>query len=320
MAVDAVIAFLFEVQWLALLEHAAEHDVTLFGDVPIYVAHDSADVWAHRSIFDLTPDGLSREVAGVPPDAFSETGQLWRNPLYDWKALRTSGYAWWIRRVQRALDWTPMLRFDHFRGFVEYYAIPADAEDAVRGVWRTGPGGALFEALDEALGLRGLVAEDLGIVGDDVHRLRAHTRMLGMRVLQFGLAEEEVGLHHPDRCTKDSVVYPGTHDNDTCRGWWENLTPEAQRMVSSRLRCELGGREVSRAMVTAALMTSSRIAILSIQDLLALGSECRMNEPGIEEGNWAWRLEEQLSLESAADLRAQLEAAQRSRSSQDAPG
>jgi len=305
--IETALAFLFDHQWSILAAQADEFGLRLVGDVPIYVAPNSAEVWAHRELFQLSPEGRPSRVAGVPPDAFSATGQHWGNPLYDWDAMAADGYAWWIRRLSRALVWTPSLRLDHFRGFADYYAIDVDAEDARGGTWHPGPGRALFDALDAGLGPQCFIAEDLGDVDEAVHALRRSTGYLATRVLQFGLeAEEDGDLHLPEQIPEDAAVYTGTHDNDTTRGWFEALDGDAAARVRQRLGCAAGGpAEIVDAVIEAACESRATLAVVPMQDILALGSEGRMNTPGTRDGNWSWRLQPgDLDAESCAAIRS----------------
>jgi 4-alpha-glucanotransferase len=278
--------YAFHARWSALREQARDHGITILGDVPIYPALDSADVWAHQELFHLDADGAPTKVAGVPPDYFCETGQLWGNPLYRWDRLRETGYAWWIERLKHGLVLHDTLRLDHFRGFAGYWAVPADADTAQDGAWEPGPGLALFEAVRAALGKLPFVAEDLGHITDDVIALRKSLELPGMRVLQFGFDAHE-GEHAPHQLTRDLVVYTGTHDNDTTRGWFAALDPEAK----TRVLDYLGGTadEVSWSMIRTAYTSVADLAIVPLQDVLDLGSEARMNVPGVANGNWTWR-------------------------------
>jgi len=300
--IDAVIAFFFEHQWTEVRAAAESRGISIFGDLPIYVAHDSADVWAHRSLFELTASGERVEVAAVPPDAFSATGQLWGNPLYDWPVMAADNYAWWVRRIQRALEWTPLLRLDHFRGFSEYYSVDGTATIATEGRWRPGPGLLLFNALDRALGVGPFIAEDLGLIGPKVHQLRDESGMLGMRVLQFGVAEPGQNLHHPSSCPPDVVVYTGTHDNDTTAGWFAQLEQDQRRRTVHTLGCSDTAHSVCEAMVESAFSSPARLAVVPAQDVLGLGTEGRMNTPGEGAGQWNWRLLEPMSLDDAARM------------------
>jgi 4-alpha-glucanotransferase len=278
--------FIFSTHWARLRAAAREHGVTILGDVPIYPALDSADVWAHQDLFHLDADGAPTSVAGVPPDYFCETGQLWGNPLYRWDRLRDTGYAWWIDRLKRGLALHDTLRLDHFRGFAGYWAVPADAETAEDGAWEPGPGQALFDAVREALGGLPFVAEDLGVITEDVSVLRKSLNLPGMRVLQFGFDPAD-GDHAPHRLSRDVVVYTGTHDNDTTRGWFASL----DAAMKARVLDYIGGTEdeVAWSLIRAAYTSVADLAVAPLQDVLALGSEARMNVPGVARGNWSWR-------------------------------
>ena len=292
--------FLFDRQWSSLKAEAARRGIRLLGDLPMYVAEDSVDVWAHQELFHLDPRGRPITVAGVPPDAFSPTGQRWGNPIYRWDRLRATGYAWWIERLRAALRRTDLLRLDHFRGFAGYWEIPASAETAEAGRWRQGPGAELFRAISDALGPLPLIAEDLGRITPDVEDLRTDLALPGMRVLQFGFASPD-SEHHPDRITEDTVVYTGTHDNDTARGWFQAAGQEERRRVLETLASD--GSQVPWDLIRAAFSTPARLAIVPLQDVLGLGSEARMNRPGEPQGSWEWRVEKrQLSAAPAARL------------------
>jgi len=279
--------FLFFRQWRALREAAEARGIELIGDVPIYVAADSADVWAHRELFEVSREGRLRAVAGVPPDYFSATGQRWGNPLFRWRRLAERGYDWWVERVRHQLTTTHRVRLDHFRGFVAYWRIPAGAATAESGRWATGPGRPLFDALRAALGGLPLIAEDLGQIDAPVHELRRALGLPGMRVLQFGFDEPD-SLHAPHRHTPDGVVYTGTHDNDTCRGWFDAAGEEVRRRTLVYLGTSPDN--VPEAMVRAAFASPAANAVIPLQDLLGLGSDARMNTPGRESSNWAFRI------------------------------
>jgi 4-alpha-glucanotransferase len=293
----------FEREWRALRAHAANVGVRIFGDMPIYVADGSADHVAHPKLFQ---QGV---VAGVPPDSFAKTGQLWGNPLYDWTAMRADGYRWWIERFRRAFDLVDLTRVDHFRGFVAYWAVPAGDQTAVRGRWRRGPGADLFRAVERELGPLPVVAEDLGVITEPVVRLRRELGYPGMVVLQFGLGRDPSNPHLPANHEEHSVAYTGTHDNDTTRGWWESLS-EADRAWT-----ELDPNDPAWSLIAAAWSSRAALAIAPLQDVLALGSEARMNLPGTEHGNWQWRYESgDLTSERAARLRALTSSSRRARS------
>jgi 4-alpha-glucanotransferase len=294
----------FEREWQALHTYAAERGIRIFGDMPIYVSADGADHRAHPQLFQ---EGA---VAGVPPDLFTTTGQLWHNPLYDWRAMREDGYRWWIERFRRALELVDLTRIDHFRGFVAYWAVPAGDETAVRGVWRRGPGAALFEAVERELGPLPVVAEDLGVITEPVRRLRRQLGYPGMVVLQFAFDDNPRNPYRPENHEVQTVVYTGTHDNDTTRGWYESLTP------TERASTGLDPDEPAWSLLELAWRSRAALAIAPLQDVLGLGSEARMNLPGTDEGNWRWRYDAAvLTPELATRLRELSESERRTRSS-----
>jgi 4-alpha-glucanotransferase len=276
----------FMSRWTTLREQARDRGIRILGDVPFYPALDSADVWAHQELFHLDAGGAPTKVGGVPPDYFCETGQLWGNPLYRWDRLRETGYAWWIERLRHGLALHDELRLDHFRGFAGYWAIPAEAETAEEGAWEPGPGMNFFDAVRAALGRLPFVAEDLGVITEDVSTLRKTLGLPGMRVLQFGFDLHD-GDHAPHRLTRDIVVYTGTHDNDTTRGWFASLDPA----MKARVLDYVGGTpdEVSFSLIRAAYTSVADLVVAPLQDVLDLGSEARMNVPGVAKGNWNWR-------------------------------
>jgi len=279
--------YLFFTQWHALRDYANARGVKLFGDLPIFVAHDSAEVWARPQDFDLDTDGRMRNVAGVPPDYFSATGQRWGNPLYNWRHLEQSGFQFWIDRIRTQMRLFDLVRIDHFRGFESYWQIPATAELATQGRWVKAPGEALFERLHEVFGPLPLVAEDLGIITPEVEALRKRFRLPGMKVLQFAFTGEAENPYVPFRHDRDSVVYTGTHDNDTTLGWFDALSDGAKGYVY-----ELLGNSweaMPWPMVRTAIASRCHLAIIPMQDCLALGGEHRMNVPGVANGNWSWR-------------------------------
>lgn len=279
--------FLFFRQWDRVRAAALSLGIRIMGDLPIYLAYDSADVWANPSSFVLNEDGLPSRIAGVPPDYFSSTGQLWGNPLYRWDRMEQDGFSWWIERVRANLRLADIVRLDHFRGFAAYWEVDASEKTARNGRWAPGPGARLFETLRRELGELPLVAEDLGLITPDVTELRRQFSLPGMAVLQFGFGDEE-GDHTPHRHTPDTVVYTGTHDNDTTRGWFRSLTKEKRRRVREMLNA--GTRPIERVMIETACASPARIAVIPLQDVLGLGSEARMNTPGIAAGNWTWRV------------------------------
>lgn len=280
--------FLFFRQWYSLRNYARERDVRIIGDLPIFVAYDSADVWTHREYFKLDEAGKPIVVAGVPPDYFSETGQLWGNPLYDWQQLSAANFDWWIDRVRWSLSLCDLIRVDHFRGFAASWEVAAGATTAANGQWVDTPGQELFTALQKTLGDLPIIAENLGIITPDVESLREEFGFPGMRVLQFAFGGDETNEHLPRNYTRDTVVYTGTHDNDTSRGWFESLNEEERDFCLREIRSD--GREINWDLIRAALSSIADSAIIPLQDVLGLGSEARMNVPASETGNWEWRL------------------------------
>ncbi len=296
--------FFFERQWTELRRLAAALGIRFIGDLPIFVSHDSADVWARPELFQLDGEGRPTVVAGVPPDYFSAEGQRWGNPLYRWEAHAAEGYRWWIARMRRALEFADVVRLDHFRGFQDYWEIPASEPTAVRGRWVEGPRDALLTALRDALGGLPIIAEDLGIITDEVRALRDRFGLPGMEVLQFLFGELAERPDRLERIRENSVVYTGTHDNDTARGWFEAAARVGDGEVARARRAaeERLGRDpaaFARNLIATAWRTNARLAIAPLQDLLSLGSEARMNVPGTALGNWKWRFRwEQLAPEA----------------------
>jgi len=301
--------FLFFRQWAAVRGEAHARGIRIIGDVPIYVACDSADVWGHRELFEIAANGQPTVVAGVPPDYFSATGQRWGNPLYRWDRMRETGYRWWIARVRTNLRFADILRLDHFRGFVAYWEIPANEPTAMHGRWMPGPSIELFEALRNALGELPLIAEDLGFITQDVHELRRAIGLPGMRILQFGFGQND-SPHLPHRYEPHTVAYTGTHDNDTARGWFTSASEEERDAASTYLGCT--EENVSWCLIRAAYTSVAETAIVPVQDVLDLGSEARMNLPGAEHDNWTWRLAPgALTYDHASQLRRLAEMAGR---------
>jgi 4-alpha-glucanotransferase len=298
-AFHTFLQYQFSRQWQTLKARCHQDGIQLFGDVPIFVAHDSADVWAHPELFYLDASGNPSVVAGVPPDYFSQTGQRWGNPLYRWDVMGASGYAWWIQRLRTMREMVDLIRLDHFRGFEAYWEVPAAEDTAINGRWVKGPGTAFFEALHEALGELPLVAEDLGLITPEVRALRKRFRLPGMRVLQFGFGgDPRTNEHCPHNHTGDCVVYTGTHDNNTSLGWFHGVEPLASSAGLEAIQAERSaalkymasnGQEVHWDMIRLALGSVGHLAIVPLQDVLGLGEEARMNYPGRPEGNWQWR-------------------------------
>ena len=285
---------LFFGQWDRLRRYAADQGVGIIGDVPIFVALDSADTWRNRAVFRLDEQGQPRAIAGVPPDYFSEAGQLWGNPLYDWDHLASSGYSWWIDRLRAAFELYDIIRLDHFRGFDTYWEVSTDALDARGGQWRKGPGLPFFDVVQKALPAARIIAEDLGYIGPDVVALRRAAGLPGMKVLQFAYGHDAGNVNLPHFYSPESVVYTGTHDNTTTRGWLENLPKETAGQVADYF--QLNGSRSAWPMIRAALATVSRLAVIPIQDLLDLPAKTALNQPGTAQGNWQWRYtDEQLA-------------------------
>lgn len=281
------VQYCFVRHWCDLKRYANAQGVLVMGDMPIFVAHDSADVWAKPEMFHLDEDGNPTFVAGVPPDYFSPTGQRWGNPVYRWDVMRTQSYRWWIERFRWTLQMVDIVRVDHFRGFSAYWQVPASEPTAVKGRWVKVPGKELFRSLQRELGELPIVAEDLGIITPDVTRLRKGLGFPGMRVLQFAFDGDPDNLYLPYNYEPDTVVYTGTHDNDTLVGWFGGLSEEEKQRVYDYI-----GREdisVPWEMIRLAYASVARLAIVPLQDWLGLGSEARMNQPGRESGNWQWR-------------------------------
>jgi 4-alpha-glucanotransferase len=307
--------FLFFRQWSALKAYANERDISVIGDIPIFVAHDSADVWSRPELFKLDELGRPLVVAGVPPDYFSKTGQLWGNPLYDWERMRADDFDWWVSRVRALLRQVDIIRIDHFRGFAAYWEIPGGDQTAERGRWATAPGSELFECIEEELGVLPIIAEDLGFITPDVIELRDEFDFPGMRILQFGFSTDATNKDLPHNYVRNSVVYTGTHDNDTAVGWFTS-DPGGASSVRSAAQVErekqfclsyldANGQAINWEFIRAAYASVADTALVPMQDVLGLGSEARMNTPATTSGNWAWRFPAgALTEEVSARLRA----------------
>jgi 4-alpha-glucanotransferase len=298
--------FEFFRQWHALKDYCAARGIRIMGDIPIYVATDSSDVWAHPELFRFDA------VAGVPPDYFSSTGQLWGNPIYRWDRLAENGYRWWIERMRAALALFDMVRMDHFRGFQAFWEVPASETTAIRGQWVNGPGAELFRSLEAALGRLPVVAENLGVITPEVEAIREEFGFPGMAILQFAFGKDPQGpSFRPHNYPRNLVAYTGTHDNDTVMGWWHSAggdstrTPQDVETEKARARAYLGtdGREMNWTMIRALMASVADTVLFAAQDVLGLGSEARMNIPSVASGNWRWRLE---SGSLTADLAARL--------------
>jgi 4-alpha-glucanotransferase len=299
-----LIQYFFFTQWSGLRAYANSRGVRLIGDMPIFVAHDSSEVWTHREWFQLDEAGHPTVVAGVPPDYFSATGQRWGNPLYDWPKVAADGYSFWVQRLRRVLELVDLVRIDHFRGFAGYWEIPAAEETAVNGRWMPGPGMALFDALRATLG-EGLplIAEDLGVITEDVEALRDGLDLPGMAILQFGFEDTEGGFGRssflPHNHRSSLAVYTGTHDNNTLLGWWALRDPATRHNAMLYLNSD--GSEIHWDFIRSALGSVAALALFPMQDVLGLGAEACMNRPGTSEGNWLWRYREDMLTDDAAE-------------------
>jgi len=301
----AFVQYQFDRQWRALRKTAQAHHVRLIGDLPFYVEHDSADVWAHPEIFDLDPKGRPRAVAGVAPDHFTAEGQLWGNPLYDWPALAHRGYRWWLDRLERSLDLFDVVRLDHFIAFHRAWAVPAGARTARRGDYRPGPGSKFFSVVRKKLGGLPFIAEDLGTMVPEVHILRDRFELPGMHVLQFSFFADGGVAGQPFTCPRRAVMYTGTHDNNTTVGWFRESGGRGSTRTSHQVAREKAnllrytgtrGEEIQWELIRLALMSVANTAIVPLQDVLGLGARARMNMPGTPKGNWEWRyLEDELT-------------------------
>ena len=290
--------YVFFRQWMALKTYANEHGVLLFGDIPIFVSYDSADVWANRDNFKLDEAGEMLVVAGVPPDYFSATGQRWGNPHYDWKYLKKTGFNWWLERMGTQLEQFDILRIDHFRGLEAAWEIPADEPTAQNGQWVKAPGKALLNAIIAQFGSIPLVAEDLGIITDEVEALRDEFSLPGMKILQFAFGSGPDNPYLPDHYERNCVAYTGTHDNDTTLGWLQTISEDEKNYIYNYLGNP--AMPLHCALLQAALASVANLAVIPMQDILEVGSECRMNTPGTMGGNWKWRFQwDQLSAERA---------------------
>ena len=285
-----VLQFLFFRQWRALKDYATKKNVQIFGDMPIYVAYDSSDVWASPSLFELDEDFEPKRVAGCPPDAFSELGQRWGNPLYEWKKRKNDVFEWWISRIGHAMKLFDLVRIDHFRAFADYYAIPAEEETAVNGEWEWGPGMEFFNVLQERLGKVNIVAEDLGMLTPAVGELLADSGFPGMKVMQFAFDGDDNNLYQPHNYIRNCVVYIGTHDNDTLCGWLGEASEKTITRLKKYLRA-YEGESLSKKVISAAMASVADTVIITVQDLLGLGKEARMNTPSTKRSNWTFRAE-----------------------------
>jgi 4-alpha-glucanotransferase len=286
--------FQFFEQWIRLRHYANEREIKIIGDVSIYVCHNSSDVWAHPHIFKLDRQTLEpKYIAGVPPDYFSATGQLWGNPVYDWEQLQKTGFAWWLDRFRATLQYVDLVRIDHFRGFEAYWEVPATETTAMNGQWVPAPGVEFFETMRGELGQLPILAEDLGIITPEVEQLRDRFDLPGMRILLFAFGGGSDNLYLPHQYIRNCLVYTGTHDNDTTIGWWQRATPEEKQHVAKYVGAASPEdiKEINWVLIRLALSSVANLAIVPLQDLLGLDNSARMNDPSINEGNWRWRYE-----------------------------
>ena len=311
-----VIQFFFFEQWRRLHDYARARGIRLFGDMPIYIALDSADAWAHPEILRIDRDGHPEAVAGVPPDYFSADGQLWGNPLYDWDKHAADGYAWWVDRLRATAELTDLVRIDHFRGFEAYWSVPAEARTARSGSWEPGPGDAIFDAMQDELGALPIVAEDLGVITPEVEALRDRHKIPGMVVLQFDIADPDFQF---ENIVENSVCYTGTHDNDTTLGWFRGSPDDIRSREEIAATQEMAlhrthgtPETIHLDMIRTAFACNARLAIAPLQDFLGLGSEARINVPGTSGGNWRWRVRDtQLSGEVCDNIASMVTASDR---------
>ncbi len=300
-----ILQYIFINQWLSLKNYCRKNNVQIFGDIPIYVNYDSVDVWTHPALFKLDETKKPTAVSGVPPDYFSETGQLWGNPVYRWDVLRETGYDWWTQRIRHNLNLFDIIRIDHFRGLAAYWEISAEETTAINGKWIKGPGKDLLYTLRNHFPSLPIIAEDLGIITPDVTELMEHFELPGMKLLVFAFGDDlPTNPYVPHNHIKNCLIYTGTHDNNTVKGWFEKeITPEAKKRLFQYFGREIGLDEIHWEMVRLAMMSVANIAILPMQDILGLGSEARMNLPASANGNWQWQLgRQQITSDLAAKL------------------
>lgn len=278
-------------QWKSIKTYANNHNINIIGDIPIFPAMDSADIWANRNIFKINENGLPSHVAGVPPDDFSKTGQLWGNPVYDWEKLESTEYSWWRQRFQRCLELYDVIRLDHFRGFYNYWQIPSNADSALSGKWITAKGTKFFKKIKSYFHDIKFIAEDLGYIDEQTSAMFASTGLPGMMVLQFAFNDSTNNKYLPHEHVKNAVLYLGTHDNDTTKGWYNALPNNIQNYIREYFRID--GNDITWDMIKASFASPARLLILTMQDILNLGSEARLNTPGTASNNWQWRMTQQ---------------------------
>ena len=305
-----VIQFFFYVQWQALRNYANASGIKIIGDIPIFVAADSADVWANRQFFQFDENTLLQKTcAGVPPDYFSATGQLWGNPLYDWDEMKKDGYSWWISRIQHMLTLVDIIRIDHFRGFEAYWKIPYGSPNAIKGEWVKGPGKDLFDSIKKKLGTLPIIAENLGVITDEVEKIRTDCGFPGMKILQFAFNNDEWSAESSENkdlphnyTTPDNIVYTGTHDNDTTAGYFSSCSEECRKNVRNYfcLSEHADVTEMTQAFIQGAFASTAKTCIIPLQDIYCIGTEGRMNMPSTTGSNWSWRMDSNLLEDGAA--------------------
>src|SRR5574341_909124 len=304
--IEKFIQYVFFKQWFSLKSYCNNKKINIIGDIPIYVNYDSADVWANPEIFKLDKEKWPKFVAGVPPDYFSKTGQRWGNPVYKWNILREKGYQWWIKRMEHNLKLFDMMRLDHFRGFVGYWEVPADEKTAINGKWRKAPAKNFFSSLVKHFHSRPIIAEDLGVITPDVIEVMKRYGFPGMKLLLFAFGEDfPIGSYLPHNYTKDCVVYTGTHDNNTVKGWWKcEASPEDRKRFFKYIGIEVSEESIHWEFVRLAMMSVAKICIIPMQDVLGLDEDAKMNRPAKTEGNWQWRLKpDQITTSLIEELR-----------------
>ena len=300
MAFYTFVQYEFDKQWQALKKYANDGGIEIIGDIPIYVAFDSADTWANPKLFCLDKEGRPVGVAGCPPDAYAATGQLWGNPLYDWKYHKKTGFAWWVRRLAHCYKWYDVVRIDHFRGFDEYWFVPYGDETAQNGHWEKGPGFDFFAAVQKKLGDRQMIAEDLGFLTEDVKKLLEQTGFPGMKVLQFAFGSGEQNIYLPHNYTENCVVYTGTHDNDTTMGWLKTIPSYEKEYLKKYLNAKTD-KDLLWGMIRLALSSVAKVAVIPMQDYLCLDGKARINTPSTVGNNWKWRMKQDMLTDELAD-------------------
>jgi 4-alpha-glucanotransferase len=290
---EKFLQYIFFTQWFSLRSYCQQYGVRIIGDIPIYVSYNSADIWAHPELFKLNKSKKPMFMAGVPPDFFSRTGQLWGNPLYDWKTLRSTGYQWWVQRVKHNLRLFDMVRIDHFRGFVAYWQVPTNSKTAVAGKWIKGPGADFFNSLLKHISSKRIIVENLGYITPNVRRIMEKFKFIDTRVIQFGFERDKSkNPHFIDNYVPESIVYTGTHDNNTVVGWFEKEATDAQKQrIFDYLGHKVRVNRIHWELIKLAMSSAANIVIIQMQDILGLGQEARMNQPASVTGNWRWRLE-----------------------------